>query len=338
MKRSRVNLNDVAGWDNLLTAAWRAAAGKRQRPAVRSYLKNLDRNLRELREGILEEDIAVGRARRFHIRDPKPRVIHAPEFGERVLHHALMAQVAPVLERALVADTYACLPGRGTRAAVRRVREHAQRFPWHAKMDVRKYFASIRHDLLLTALERKFKDPGLLRLLERIVRAGGESPGRGLPIGALTSQNFANFFLGPLDRFLLAAAPVRGTVRYMDDFVFWGEDGRALAGIERQVVEFLHDRLALTPRGPAAINRADRGITFCGYRIFPGTVRLANSRKRRCLHHWRKWEGAWCRGEVDSIALQRGMDSVLGMTADGECREWRKAVMAGRDSDWHEDV
>lgn len=144
-RRSPVSLPDVAAWDNLAAAAWRAARGKQHRPEVRTYLANLDHNLSRLRRQILAAELPEGAMEVFEIHDPKRRTIHAPCFTHRVLHHALMHHLAPVIERSLVADTFACIPGRGTLAAIQRAQAHVRRHAWYAKIDVASYFASIDH-------------------------------------------------------------------------------------------------------------------------------------------------------------------------------------------------
>ena len=156
----------------------------------------------------------------FRILDPKPRLIHAPGFPDRVLHHAIMAHAGPVLDRGLVDDTYACRTGKGTLAAVQRACAQAGRFAWFAQIDIRAYFASIGHERLLALLQRRFRDRDLLALLRRIVGAHQPTAGCGLPIGTLTSQYFANFYLNGLDRLLLEHMRVRGYVRYLDDAVW----------------------------------------------------------------------------------------------------------------------
>ena len=148
MRRSDVGLAEIADWHNLASAFQRAARGKRSRPEVQSFAADLDHQLTRLGEDILSGAIAIGRSRRFRIRDPKPRVIHAPCFRERVLHHAVMAHVGPVLDRALVDDTFACRIGKGALAAVRRAQQNARRHTWWAKIDIRAYFASIDHAVL----------------------------------------------------------------------------------------------------------------------------------------------------------------------------------------------
>jgi hypothetical protein len=220
MKRTAIRLKEIASWHNLTHAVERAARGKRYRPEVRAFLDHFDRNIATLQVQIFDGTVPLGIMTRFQIRDPKPRVIHAPCFRERVLHHAIIAYVGPVLERALVDDTFACRTGKGTLAAVRRCQQHVRRFPWYAKLDVRKYFASVDHEILKQQLCRRFKPRELLELLDRIIDAYSEAPGRGIPIGALTSQVFANFYLNPLDRFLLESCRVAGMVAiWMMSFV-----------------------------------------------------------------------------------------------------------------------
>lgn len=158
MRRSKVGLHDVAVLDTLAAAFWRAAKSKRDQPEVARFEADLLPELARLSAEIRAGTVEVGRMHSFSIRDPKPRIIHAPCFRERVLHHALMAHVGPVLDRSLVADTFACREGKGTLAAVLRAQQHVRRFPWYVKLDVRACFASIDHEVLRAALQRKLAD------------------------------------------------------------------------------------------------------------------------------------------------------------------------------------
>ena len=322
MNPTHVSLETIAEWDNLASATWRASAGKRTRYEVRSFLDNLLPNLSDLRRDILDGTVRVGQARTFRIRDPKPRLITAACFRERVLQHALMWHVGPLLERALVADTFACLTGRGTRAVVRRTQRHVRRFPWYAKMDVRQYFASIDHDILKTLLRRPLKGAETLELVDRIIDAYGDGNGRGLPIGALTSQWFANYYLGPLDRFLLEERRVAGMVRYMDDFVFWGTTRDEVRSCAAGVDEFLDQTLKLESRPPTLINRSSHGVSVCGYRVFPGTIHLSRTRQDRFTQALTHWEVEWLAGRISSLELQRCIDATLGITVDADARNW----------------
>lgn len=324
MKRSPVSLEEVAGWDNLMHAAYRAARGKRRRAAVEAFFTNLDDELMTLQAEILSGRVPVGQCRRFYVFDPKCREIIAPAFRERVLHHALMSVIGPVLDRGLVDDSFACRVGKGSLAAVHRVQHHARRFSWFGKLDVRKYFASIDHRLLMSALERRFKNERLLALVWRIIDAHHETTGRGLPIGALTSQNFANFFLSPFDRWLLDQPQVHGIVRYMDDVLWWCDCRKDAIAIASRAEEFLATRLSLTIRSPTIVNRSERGVTCCGFRIFPGIIKLTRRRKERYRAARNRWERRFHRGEESALCLQAGYASALAMTTPAHSVAWRR--------------
>ena len=327
-KRVRVRLDDIADLANLSWAFWRAARGKRHRRDVREFAANIDRELARLGHEIRHRSVTLGRFRRFVIHDPKRRTIHAPVFRERVLHHALIRYVGPILDRTLVDDTYACREGRGAHAAIRRAQQHVRRFPWYVKIDVRRYFDSVRHDLLFRQLERRIRGGGL-ELCRRVVTSYEESSGRGLPIGALCSQHFANAFLAPLDRYLLEHIGVRGMGRYMDDVVWWHETKGECLESRRDVAAFLGKELDLGLKH-AVVQRSSRGLAFCGVRVSRDAVRLSRRRRRRYIDGRSRWERAWRRGEIDSSQLQRGYDSVLAITAHTDSTAWRREELRRR--------
>ena len=308
----------------LTAAAYRAAAGKRRRPEVAAYMRNLFGESARLRTDILDGSVEVGKMKQFAIRDPKPRIIHAPCFRERVLHHALMHFVGPALDRTLVHDSYACRVGKGTLEAVRRVQHHLRRFAWYGKLDVRAYFASIDHEILLGMLRRRFRDAGLLWLITRIVHAHETAPGKGLPIGALTSQHFANLYLGGLDRHLLEHVGVRGLVRYMDDIAFWCDTRDRTRAAVRAAVGCAADCLDLDIKPQMQINRSVHGITYCGFRVTRGAVRLTPRRRRRYSEQRRQWEEAFAAGRLSVRGLQAGYASALAVTAHAEATGWRR--------------
>jgi RNA-directed DNA polymerase len=162
---------------------------------VRTFVTDLETNLGRLAEAILSGQAPRGEYRCFRIHDPKPRRIHAACFPDRVLHHAIMRLAGPVLERAMPDTSFACRPGKGSLAAVRATQAAVRRFPWYVKIDVSGYFEHIDHAILLDLLARRFKGASFLGLLERVLLTYQSAPGRGLPIGSLTSQYFANHFL-----------------------------------------------------------------------------------------------------------------------------------------------
>ncbi len=308
-----------------MTAAFhRAALGMANRAEVRLFRANLYRELAALREAILDGDPRSSPMRAFQIFDPKPRIIHAPVFRDRVLHHAVIAHVGPVLERSLIFDTYACRPGKGTIAAVKRCQHFARRFPWYGQIDIKSYFACVDHGVLMELLARRFKNRGLLGLMSRIVATHETAPGKGLPIGALTSQHLANFYLDGCDRFLGERLKVRGLVRYMDDTVWWADSKAAVRDNLEEAVDFLRDHRRLEIKRPARIGQSAQGLCFCGFRILPSAILLSRRRRQRYAAVRERWERAFREKRIDGRGLQAGYASAFGMTAAADAASWRR--------------
>lgn len=332
-QRTRVELADVAVWDNLTAACWAAARGKQARPDVAAFLAAGSAALLPVQRALLAGELPDGRFRRFAIRDPKPRIIHAAPFPDRVAHHALMRRLEPRLEQALVPTSFACRPGRGVHAALEHALHCARRWPWYLKLDVQHYFPSIPHDRLFALLERRFKGSALT-LIARVLAGHADAPGRGLPIGALTSQHFANQYLGEADRFALARQECRGHLRYMDDLVLWCSDRAAARALHRAMREYCAEVLALALKPPVLLPSAV-GLGLCGMRVYPAGLRLGRRRARRFRQRRRYWEGRWQRGEIDSASLQRAWASLLAITLPADSLGLRRADLAHHPApDW----
>lgn len=324
MKRVRVSIIDTAGYDNLVLAAVKAARGKHQRPDVRCFFKHLDRNLNQLRKDILAGIAPYGQYRRFTIYDPKKRTIHAACFEDRVLHHALINHVGPVLERAMVHCTFACRPGKGPLAASQWVQHCTRRFPWYVKTDIRSYFDSIDHTLLKEILDRRIKGKEVQALISRIIDSYRLSPGKGLPIGSLTSQHFANYYLDGLDRFVMEELRCCAYTRYMDDIIWWCRDRQTAKTTLKTVKEWVSNNRLLNLKENWQINRSNRGLTCCGYRILPGTMRLSRRRCKRYTMIKNRWEKAYLEGLIDEQQLQSAYASIYAGAIHADSWEWRK--------------
>lgn len=312
MRSSRVRLEQVVDPHNLREAFLRAARAKSSRSEVIAFRENLGAELERLRAEVLEGRVAVGDFKAFTIVDPKQRRIHAPCFRERVLHHALIGACQADFERWLIADSFACRPGKGREAALRRAEHFAARYPWFLKLDVAKYFDSILQAMLMTEVERRFRDRRLVALWRRIVESYASRPGHGLPIGALTSQHLANLYLDPVDRLMKEHLRVPGFARYMDDMVAWGRTKAELKAARGAVEEFLGTRLGLCLNPRWHLQPTWRGMDFLGYRVFPGGSRLARTSRRRFLRRWRWCEAALASGRLTEAQAQR---RVLALTA-----------------------
>jgi RNA-directed DNA polymerase len=280
MKRQRITLGMLASRDNLALALWKAAKGKHRLPAVAAFLVDADARLSTLAARILAGEAPLGRVSRFEVFDPKRREITAACFEDRVLHHAILNLAEARFERALVDSVYACRPGKGVHAAVLAVQRGLQRWPWVVQVDVAGYFASIRHDRALAQLARLFKGDDFLALMARILRSGSLTPGRGLPIGALTSQHLANHHLGHADRLLLAHPGIGAHVRYMDDVLWCCASLQAAQDSLAALRDHIEGELGLSLRPGVHLQPTHRGVRFCGFRVRPGVV-LAGTRKLR---------------------------------------------------------
>ena len=183
----------IAAFDNLLAAWQEARAGKRGKASVARFAFDLEARLHRIRARLLDGTYQFGPYRVFQVCDTKPRLIHAAPFRDRVVHHAIVRLLNPILDPTLIADTFACRAGKGTLAAMKRVRQFVREVPdgYALKCDVRKYFDSIHRETLLGLVARKVKDPRTMELLRRLVEGapmGQCGPGRGIPIGNLTSR------------------------------------------------------------------------------------------------------------------------------------------------------
>ncbi len=280
-----------------------------------------------MRAELLAGRVRVGDYHLFQIFDPKERTICAASFQERVMHHAVMAVCEPVLERAAVFDSYACRKGKGRLAAVERATGYARQHEWFLKMDVRKYFNSVDHGVLERLLARKFKDPLALALFRQIIGSYETAPGRGLPIGNLTSQHFANYYLAPLDRFVKERLGRRAYVRYMDDFVVWGGCREELKAVRDRVRDFMVAELKLELKAEPCLNRTALGMDFLGYRLFPRSVRLARRSKNRFARKFRRYERAFVQGQWGEAELQRRMQALLSFVMAADSGAFRRHVL-----------
>jgi retron-type reverse transcriptase len=256
----------------------------------------------------------------FTIYEPKERLITAAPFADRAAHHAIMNVVEPYLERFSIHDSYACCCGKGLHAAVARAKQYQQRYPWFLKLDIRKYFESIDHGVLLSLLERLFKDRDLLELLARIVHSSAAAPGKGLPIGNLTSRHFANFYLGYLDHFVKDELGCRAYVRYMDDFRLWADSKEELKTMRVRVEQFLSARLKLEFKESATrLAYSVYGMPFLGFRLFPHTIRLKRESLRRFASKVKRYDHLVRHGRINQGKAARAVESIYSFvkTADG---------------------
>lgn len=329
MKRIGSLYDTICDMQNLYLAFYRAARGKRNKRSVISYGRNLDGNIQELHRQLLACDWHIGAYHYFLICDPKLRNICAAEFEERVLHHAVINVLEPVFERMQIFDSYACRKDKGTQRALLRCKDFAGRYKCAVKLDVRKYFDSISHDILRGLLRRKFKDRQLLALLDRIIDSYSVQPGRGIPIGNLTSQYFANYYLSFMDRFVKETLKVGGYLRYMDDFVLFGDNLSELKSFTAAVASFLDTQLRLVLKEPVFC-KSDRGIPFLGFKVFNRKILLSRRSRLRLEARYKLFERQYGLGLCSDAELVHHIMPIFSWAAMADTCTYRRVLVEKR--------
>ncbi len=304
--------------ENLIGAYRRARRGKGGREEVARFGWNLEKNLLELRERLLSGTYAHGPYRKFIVSDSKRREIQAAPFRDRVVHQAMVAALEPIFEKRFIFDSYACRRGKGTHAGIARFERFARASRYALMMDISKYFASIDHCLLLSFLSRRIRDERMLALCRIVIESSEETRGKGIPIGNLTSQLFANVYLDELDQYVKHGLRVRRYARYMDDFVLLHDDKLHLHELRQQITEFLAARLRLTVHPKKAqIEPVESGVNFLGLQIFPHHRLLRGSTVRRFVARVKvaKSAGGGDFGGCDSLVEVMGRWSQFSRTS-----------------------
>jgi RNA-directed DNA polymerase len=195
MKRCGNLFDKITSFENLLKAARKAQRGKRHKPSTAAFNLRLEYELLRLQAEMRNRTYHLGAYKCFQVFDPKKRLISALPYRDRVVQHALCNVVEPIFDRGLIYDSYACRRGKGSHRAVERFTSFCRKNKYALKCDVKSYFASVDHGLLLGKIKEKIKDPDAIRLIKTIIDS---TPPPGIPIGNLASQIFANLYLnGP---------------------------------------------------------------------------------------------------------------------------------------------
>lgn len=282
--RITLTLEHMASLENLALAARRARRGKSRRPDVEAWHLREESHLLELRVALLAGTWQPGGYRLFTIREPKRREIAAAPYADRVVHHALCNLLNPVLQRRFIPRSFSCQEGKGTTAARACCRQLANRHRFVLKCDVRKFYDSISHAVIQDKLFTLVRCPGLRGVITAVLESYHHAPGRGLPIGNLTSQWWGNFLLDGMDHWITETRSHGSYLRYTDDFLLFGEDKPALWRLREDVIQQLAavDLRLAEPKSRLLACR--EGVPFCGFLFRPGLApRVLGATKRRFL-------------------------------------------------------
>lgn len=293
MKTYRNLYPQVYAFENLYQAYRQARKGKRGKTEVAAFERHYEEELFSLQTELITKTYTPGPYRSFYIHEPKQRLISAAPFRDRVVHHALCQVIEPIWERRFIFDSYANRVGKGTHRALDRTTQFARRYPYFLQCDLRQFFPSIDHAILLGELRRLIADHDLLWLCEAILHSGvgvlSEEyemvwfPGddlfainrpRGLPIGNLTSQFWANVYLNSFDQFIKRDLKCPAYLRYVDDFLLFGDEMKQLYKWRAAMTKRLATLRLTLHTERALVSPVSSGIPFLGFRIYPNHRRI----------------------------------------------------------------
>ncbi|TAN43691.1 MAG: RNA-dependent DNA polymerase [Nitrospirae bacterium] len=329
MKRYGNLFSQITSFENLYAASRKARKGKRFKDNVMAFERNIEDELFRLQDELLSKTYKPGTYREFSIYERKPRKISAAPYRDRIVHHALCNVIEPVFEKTFIFDSYACRKGKGTHAAVDRFTEFCRKNRYVLKTDIKKYFPSIDHEILFAKIKRKIKCRDTLWLIKAIIDGSNRQEAvndyfdgdglfepyqrrRGIPIGNLTSQFFANIYLDELDHYAKEVLRCKHYIRYVDDITVLGNDKKRLWEVRDGIVGFLEKhRLKLHPRKTLVLPVSE-GIDHLGYRIFPTHRRLRKDNSMGFARKLKIMNRLFLVGQISFEKMNASVQSWLG--------------------------
>ena len=365
-------------WDNLLLAYRKAAKGKRGHADVAEFEYRLEENLLQLQREISDRTYQPGAYHSFYIHDPKKRLISAAPFRDRVVHHALCNLIEPIFEKTFIFDSYANRIGKGTHKALDRAQHFARRYQYVLTCDIRQYFPSIDHEILLHVLSNVVarRNPegvttkqsphlpggcfvgentllakcplwGTTWLIEKILQSGAgvlqeeydmvyfagddlfsSLRPRGLPIGNLTSQFWANCYLNPFDHFVKRNLRCRGYVRYVDDFLLFSNDKGKLLEWRSKAIQRLQQLRLTLHETQCQLRPVTEGIPFLGFIVHPDHRLLKRQKGIAFERKYRELRQAYQCGEISFEKINMSIQGWVNHVRYANTWKLRRAILA----------
>jgi len=329
----------VISLENLFSAWDKFKSDKQKKRDVCEFEWCLEENVFQLHRDLTNKRYKHGAYASFYIQDPKRRHINKAAVRDRVLHHAIFNVLNPVFEPTFIAHSFSCRVGKGTHKgvetlnrAVRGVSGNARKLCFVLKCDIKKFFETVDHGILLNILGKRVKDRDATRLLEEVVESFTSEHStlferKGLPIGNLTSQLFANVYLNEFDQFMKHRLKIKNYIRYTDDFVIVSDNRLFLENLVEPIRKFLRDELALDLHPRKVIIRKLRwGIDFLGYIVFPRHRLLRIKTKRRIWRKLRKRVCEYRNGVITKRTLEQSLQSYLGVLSHANTHAFGNAL------------
>ena len=314
----------IVSMDNLRLAYHKARRGKSRMHNVRRFEQDVEGNLQRIRQALVEGSFTTSEYQVKPIFVPKPRQIFVLPFApDRIVQHALMNVLEPIWNALFIHDSYACRKGYGPHAGSRRAMEWVRRYRYCLKADVRKFYPSIDHDILMAIVRSKIKCPDTLELLRDIIYS--YPGGKNVPIGNYTSQWLGNLYLNELDQWLTHTHRVKAYLRYCDDFCLFADNKTYLQTMKQQIGEFLSQRLRLS-YSAAEVFPVNQGVDFLGYRHFPTHILVRKSTARRMQRRLKKLPASLAKGHITPAGFRGCVASAHGWLKHANTRNLAVAL------------
>lgn len=326
--------NKIIEPENLFSAWDEFKKGKGQKLDVLRFEKNLEQNIFQLHRDLRDKTYQHGGYTSFYIHDPKLRHIHKATVRDRVLHHAMFKVLSPIFESTYIHNSFSCRLSKGNHKGVkalahmlRQASKNSTKTCFVLKCDIRKFFDSIDHDILIELIQRKIRDKNAMDLLREILTSfANEQPNlfgiKGVPIGNLTSQLFANIYMNELDQFIRHDLKVKYYARYTDDFIIVSDNKDYLEKLLPPIQSFLREKLKLKLHpSKVSIRKYRQGIDFLGYVALPHHIALRTKTRKRMMWKLRNKMAEYKNNTISKSTLLATFQSYLGVLSHADAHK-----------------
>lgn len=312
---------EITSLDNLFLAWKEFKKGKTSKPDVQEFEFNLEDNLFQIHEELKSKKYKHGNYVSFYVRDPKLRHIHKSTAKDRIVHHAIFRVLYSIFDKGFIHDSYSCRLSKGTHIAVsrldifvRKLSKNNRKTVYVLRCDVRKFFDSVDKATLLKIIKDKISDKNSIWLVSKILDSFSKSSGKGLPLGNVTSQLFANIYLNELDQFIKHTLKAKYYLRYCDDFVILGYEPSYLLELSHKIGEFLEGCLCLKLNEDKVILKKHRqGIDFLGYIVLPHHRLIRTKTRKRAVRKIIEKRNEFDAGLITEDSFKQSLSSYLGI-------------------------
>ncbi len=301
---------------------------------IQTFERYLEDNIFKLHEELVSGNYHHSNYISFYIKDPKLRKIHKAEIKDRIVHHLLYKYLYSIFDSSFIFDLYSSRIGKGTHRAVERleklvkiVSRNNSRACFVLKADIRKFFDSINHKILLNLISKKIDDKEIVPLIDKVIDSFQTGEGKGLPLGNVTSQIFANIYLNELDKFIKHKLRVKYYLRYCDDFLILSDSRDYLARLIPKISSFLESCLILTLHPNKVFTRKhSQGIDFLGYVVLPYHRVLRIKTRKRIFSNIEEGVSGLQEGAIAEKTFHQSLQSYIGILKHANCYNVQKQI------------